>query len=373
MKNLRKLFSLILCVSLVLGTFAAGGMTASADTVYTVTLNPGEGSGEPIVFRSSDQTEFPGWRDAQNLQFYLEDDGRMGFRLDSDYCPDTFIAPDDDFCFDTWSEGYTYHTLSSTNTVITALWNSNSFLIIGVNDVELDMDNYNAFCSFRPREAGTYGFYSNNADVNLIVIFDGKTYDIPYEDPFRFSKYLEANEVFTFEVKADFEYTDTISVTVASDVASYSLTPAEYTIENSGYSDITCSFDSLYLGPIVNDWGNIENANYIQFYLNGGTLTDGNGNSIPFLVDDKGHSGPSGRNFYSNDYSSPDETVIMSVWIDPEVYDAAAPGTYTGELVYDCLWAPVNFPGVSGSIPLTLVIPEPETVYTVTLLSLIHI
>ncbi|MBR6701721.1 MAG: hypothetical protein IKI78_01110, partial [Clostridia bacterium] len=58
MKNLGKIFSLILCVSLVLGTFAAGGMTASAETVYTVTLDPGEVSGEPIIFSSSDQTEF---------------------------------------------------------------------------------------------------------------------------------------------------------------------------------------------------------------------------------------------------------------------------------------------------------------------------
>ncbi len=80
MKNLRKLFSLILCVSLVLGTIAVGGMTASAETVYTVTLDPGEGSGEPIVYRSSDQTEFPGWHDAQDFQFYIEDNGDMGFR-----------------------------------------------------------------------------------------------------------------------------------------------------------------------------------------------------------------------------------------------------------------------------------------------------
>ena len=39
--------------------------------VYTVTLDPGEGSGEPIVFRSSDQTEFPNWHESENLHFYL--------------------------------------------------------------------------------------------------------------------------------------------------------------------------------------------------------------------------------------------------------------------------------------------------------------
>ncbi|MBR5112359.1 MAG: hypothetical protein IK097_02930, partial [Clostridia bacterium] len=49
-----------------------------------------------------------------------------------------------------------------------------------------------------------------------------------------------------------------------------------------------------------------------------------------------------------------------SVWIDPEVYNSAAPGTYTGELVYDSEWNEGAAQGESGSIALTLVIPEPS-------------
>ena len=49
------------------------------------------------------------------------------------------------------------------------------------------------------------------------------------------------------------------------------------------------------------------------------------------------------------------------MWIDPEDYAAAAPGTYTGELVYDSEWfARGAIAGESGSIALTLVIPEPS-------------
>ncbi len=278
MKNLRKLFSLILCVSLVLGTFAAGGMTASADTVYTVTLDPGEGSGEPIVYRSSDQTEFPNWQNSEDLHFYLEDDGRMGFSLDELYVPDSFTAPEG-YEFDGWQGANHYNILNSTETVFTAKWR------------------------------------------------------------------------FVYDPNG----------------ARYSLSPSEYTIENSGYNDITCSFDSLYLGRVTDKVGPYQ-ANAIVFYINAGTLTDGNGNSIPFLVDNSFHFGAEDRIDTGHSYSSQEETFIMSVWIDPEEYAAAAPGTYTGELVYDSEWrARSGVAGESGSIALTLVIPEPETVYTVTL------
>ena len=252
----------------------AASVIINVELVYVVTLDPGEGSGEPIVYRSSDQTEFPNWENSENLHFYLEDDGRMGFRLNSGYCPDTFIAPEN-YVFDKWSEDYTFHTLSSTNTVITALWKEDATLL---------------------------------------------------------------------------------------EPAYYSLSPSEYTIENSGYTDITCSFDSLYLGSVTNKYGNVEKAQFIGFIINGGTLTDGNGSSIPFLVDDWFHSDAEDRKSTGNGYSSQEETFIMSVWIDPEDYAAAAPGTYTGELVYDSVWnARGDVAGESGSIALTLVIPEPET------------
>ena len=96
----------------------------------TVILDPGEDGGEPVVYRSSEQTGFPDWRNAQNCQFFLEDDGRMGFRLDPEYCPDSFIAP----------EGYTFKKwnmsgivlLSGTETTFTALWQSGADLPVSV-------------------------------------------------------------------------------------------------------------------------------------------------------------------------------------------------------------------------------------------------
>ena len=57
----------------------------------------------------------------------------------------------------------------------------------------------------------------------------------------------------------------------------------------------------------------------------------------------------------------------MAVYIDSVAYATAAPGTYTGEFVYDSYWNSADkslpsIPGASGSIALTLVIPEPSTV-----------
>ncbi|MBR5112361.1 MAG: hypothetical protein IK097_02940, partial [Clostridia bacterium] len=269
MKTLRKSLSILLSLLLVLGTIAVGGMTASADTVYTVTLDPGEGSGEPIVYRSSDQTEFPGWHDAQDFQFYLEDNGEMGFRFNKNYVPDSFTAPAG-YGFDGWQGATFYNTFPS-----------------GVTD----------------------------------IVFTAKWRKGP---------------------------------------ASYSLSPSEYTIENSGYTDILCSFDSLFLGNVT--YGNrTYQANRINFCMNAGTLTGGNGSSIPFLVDEEFHFGAADRKDISNSYHSQEAIFIMSVWIDPEDYAAAAPGTYTGELVYDSEWNTdvPNVAGESGSITLTLVIPDP--------------
>ncbi len=95
-------------------------LPVKADTVYTVTLDPGEGTGEPITYSSADQDSFPDWRSAGNLQFYRENDGRMGFMLDSDYCPDSFSAPEG-YEFDSWDLNGVF-TLSSQATTCTAQW-----------------------------------------------------------------------------------------------------------------------------------------------------------------------------------------------------------------------------------------------------------
>ena len=97
------------------------GVFADDEIIYTVTLYPGEGSGRSIVYELSAQTELPSWKDADNLQFYKDDNGSIGFRLDYDYCPPDFTPPEG-YVFDTWNEGGKYHTLSSAVTTFTALW-----------------------------------------------------------------------------------------------------------------------------------------------------------------------------------------------------------------------------------------------------------
>ena len=170
-----------------LSTYAIGTIPVAR---FTVTLDPGEGTGNPIVYRSEDQAVIPtSWRDAGNCQFYYEDDMSMGFMLYDDYCPDAFAAPTG-YLFDKWKGASgSYNKLSSDSTTFTALW---------------------------------------KADPDL-----GK--------------------------------------------ASYSLLPEAYTITNSGYSDIACSLDSLVPGTIVDPDDGAVQVNSITFWMNGGTLSDGNG------------------------------------------------------------------------------------------------
>ena len=77
------------------------------DPVYTVTLDPGEGSGDPIVFKSDvnwyestsgNGSDVPGG----NFYRYLED-GKIWFRFPDYKVPDTFTAPDDEYVFDEWT------------------------------------------------------------------------------------------------------------------------------------------------------------------------------------------------------------------------------------------------------------------------------
>ena len=146
--------------------------------------------------------------------------------------------------------------------------------------------------------------------------------------------------------------------------ASYSLSPTEYTLNGSGYTDIECTLTSLVLGLIEG-----VKTKAIEFYMNGGTLTDGRGHSIPFLVDNKHHSaGPQSRENQGNEHETQGETFGMAIYIDPDIYSQATPGTYTGTFTYDAVWRDYDgkeHEGESGSIALTLVVPEPEA-YTVT-------
>jgi len=140
------------------------------------------------------------------------------------------------------------------------------------------------------------------------------------------------------------------------DAGSYTLEPTECTLNGSGYTDIECTLTSLVLGTAYNG----EQVNQIGFFMNGGKLSDGNGHDIPFSVDDEYHFGAEGRKYQGNGHSSQGETFKMAIYIDPNDYNNAVPGTYTGTFTYDSFWNE-NFklPGESGSIALTLVVPEP--------------
>ena len=149
-------------------------------------------------------------------------------------------------------------------------------------------------------------------------------------------------------------------------LASYGLAPSSYTITQPGYTDIKCSFTSLVLGPIENSG---EDAHYIGFYLNGGTLSDGKGNSIPFKVDDMDHSGEEDRKYQGNSYSDPEGTFTVAVYIDPDDYQNASPGIYKGTYRIDSEWNGVAS-GPSHEIELTLTKGSTTTTTTITTSSL---
>jgi hypothetical protein len=99
------------------------GIGAGTDDVYTVTLSPGEGGGIPIIFNSTVLPMADNAESAQNLQFYHVNSTTIGFRLDNDYCPDSFTAPNGyGFCgWDNWNNNG-YITLTSMATTFTAQW-----------------------------------------------------------------------------------------------------------------------------------------------------------------------------------------------------------------------------------------------------------
>ncbi len=150
----------------------------------------------------------------------------------------------------------------------------------------------------------------------------------------------------------------------------YSLTPSSYTLNGSGYTDIPCTFDSLQMGWINYNNDFIE-TDEITFHMQGGTLTNGDGYSISFDVDNAAHTNHEYDEVScGGNYSSPNDTVIMSVYIDPDEYDSAMPGTYTGTVQYWGIWRKDGTDTIEDeirSIALTLTVPDPTPVYTVTL------
>ena len=115
-----------------------------------------------------------------------------------------------------------------------------------------------------------------------------------------------------------------------NDVPYYSLSPTAYTLKGGGYTDIPCTLTEFANG-IIN---NME-TRYVGFNMNGGTLTDGKGHEVSFLVDDPFHGGAAERKFQGRPLSSVGDTFIMAIYINPNDYNQAVPGTYTGTFTYN--------------------------------------
>ena len=88
----------------------------------TVYLSPGAGSGDLISFSPDVDGIALSKETAQNCQFYPEDGGGLGFRLDAAYCPDTFTAPGGGYIFNGWNGSTGYITVSEGTSVHTANW-----------------------------------------------------------------------------------------------------------------------------------------------------------------------------------------------------------------------------------------------------------
>ncbi|MBP5159499.1 MAG: hypothetical protein ILP10_04295 [Lachnospiraceae bacterium] len=90
--RMKRFLALLICFVMVV---SLSPVVANADTEkeYTVILLPGEGTGEPIVYSTNKDEITKGWKTAGNCEFYLDDDGSVGFCLNDDHCPESFTEP----------------------------------------------------------------------------------------------------------------------------------------------------------------------------------------------------------------------------------------------------------------------------------------
>jgi hypothetical protein len=127
---LTKLLSLVACMVLAVALVPAvahadeteePSLLEPQETVYTVIIDPGEGEGEPLVFRSDECEIAASASEAQYNQFYRESDGSLGFHIDAESCPETFTAPYG-HVFYQFSPNAPHLPLSSETTTFTVLW-----------------------------------------------------------------------------------------------------------------------------------------------------------------------------------------------------------------------------------------------------------
>lgn len=127
----------------VVSTDAAYSFTVTSDRTLTanfepfdgrtVTLSPGAGGGSPILFSTATSVIAENRQSAANCQFYRTDDG-IGFRLDTDYIPDTFTRPAGKVLFNGWGTNDAYNLLTMTNTVYTIQWQQVDYLVTVTTD-----------------------------------------------------------------------------------------------------------------------------------------------------------------------------------------------------------------------------------------------
>jgi len=138
--------------------------------------------------------------------------------------------------------------------------------------------------------------------------------------------------------------------------ARYKLTPADYEIVNTGYIDISCKFEYLELGKIA---GTDKVATGISFSTSAGTLSDGKGHEIPYLLGDSGHNGTFENPVDLAVYDSVDDTFKTTIYIDTNTFWASYPGTYEGKLNLAARWTTGSgsVETETHSIALTITVP----------------
>ena len=243
------------------------------DPIYTVTLEPGEIGGDAIVCRSCDQAVIPLWNQAQAYQFYYEDNGAIGFKLDTSNYPASF-SPSDQYRFVGWGNAATLNPLTSTQTVFTAQW--------------------------------------------------------------------------------------------GAPLASWSLTRNSVELHEAGYCIFYCDFETLVMNNVDVGLGITSNAYYIELYFESGTMTSASGDVLPFLVGN-GLGENAATSYYAGLYYSPKE-FYASIYVDPDDYDNAEPGLYSGTMTCTGSWM-TGFGAVdAGSQTITVSIeipPKDENPYDV--------
>lgn len=289
MKATKMIWRLFLSFVLVLTMLPIGSLQVYANSEipgYSITLQPGDGTGTSIVISSRDDGRYFGTSsnggDVGNGQFFTMN-AELWFKYPD--CPDSFTAPDG-YLFDGWDSS----------------------------------------------DPGT--IYPVTSNMTLVAQWTIDT-----------SQYV---------------------------MASYTLSPTSYTLAGSGYTDIPCTLTSLNHGKYIKG-DEVKDTDAIAFTTNGGTLKDGNGHSISFLVDNQNHNNLGGHVFMDNDqygeHENEGDSFVFPVYISPNDYENAVSGAYTGKLIYESIWCGSGSnlgAGVSGNIELTLVIPVKNTFYTVT-------